>query len=155
MMCACILRSHATPTEGAFLFRGESCVLIFRHVICAVFGVFGYENFLFFRFCVHAGRGVTLLIPLYEVLVVPEVTQLLFGIDPDLAEVGLVAEQLLLEEVPVRDEHVLVHLEGDAVGPVEGGVAGGDGSRGLRDIFRHRAAENGVIFDSVESVQPA
>ena len=59
------------------------------------------ENLFFFLFYVHVGRGVTLLIPLYEVLVVPEVTQLLFGGDLDLAEVGLVAEQLLLEEVPI------------------------------------------------------
>ena len=87
-----------------------------------------------------------MLIPLYEVLVVPEVMRLLLAVGPNLAEGGLVVKQLLLEDVPVWDKHVLFHLQGDAVGPVEGRVAGGDGSRRLRDIFRHGAAENGMIF---------
>ena len=54
-----------------------------------------------------------MLIPLYDVLVVPEVTQLLLGGGPDLAKVSLVAEQLFVEEVPVWDKNVLLLLERD------------------------------------------
>ena len=103
-----------------------------------------------------ARRGVTLLILLLKVLVVQEVTQLLLDEGPDLADLTFLTEQIVVKDVPDWDEHVLVHLKGDVVGPVEERVlAGSDGCQGLRDIFRHRAAENGVIFDSIESVQPA
>ena len=54
-----------------------------------------------------------MLIPLYEVLVVPEVTQVLPGGGPDLAETGLVAEHLLVEEFPVWDKNVLRLLKRD------------------------------------------
>ena len=113
MMCSCILRSHATRTEGTFCSVVENCVLIFRHVTCAVFEVLRTK----ILFCVDAGRGVTLLIPLYEVLVVPEVAQLLLGGGPDLVDIGFVAEQLLFEEVPVWDEDDLLLLERNARGP--------------------------------------
>ena len=48
MLCSCILRSHATRTEGTFCSVAESCVLIFRNPACATFGVFVYRKF----FCV-------------------------------------------------------------------------------------------------------
>ena len=91
---------------------------------------------------------------LFGYQVVPEVTCLLLEVDTDLAEGGLVAEQFLVEDVPVGDKNVLLLLERRQGRPGPG-LAGGDGRRGLRDIFCHRAAENGVIFDSIESVQPA
>ena len=50
---------------------------------------------------------------------------------------------------PVGKQNVLVLRERRG-----GRLAGGDGSRGVRDIFCHRTAENGVIFDSIESVRP-
>ena len=58
-----------------------------------------------------------MLVPLYEVLVVPEVAQLLLGGDPDLTEIGLVAEQLLVEEFPIWDKDVLLLLERDTRAP--------------------------------------
>ena len=58
-----------------------------------------------------------MLVPLDEVLVVPEVAQLLLGGDPDLTEIGLVAEQLLVEEFPIWDKDVLLLLERDIRGP--------------------------------------
>ena len=78
-----------------------------------------------------------MLIPLYEVLVVPEVAQLLLGGVPDLAEISLVTEQLLVEDVPIWDNNVLLLLE-RGQGRPRAGIAGGDGRQGVRDIFRHR-----------------
>ena len=52
----------------------------------------------------RAGRGVTLLIPLYEVLVVPEVTQLLLDEGPDLADLTFLTEQIFVKDVPDWDE---------------------------------------------------
>ena len=104
------------------------------------------------RFCGRDGRGGTWL---FVSQVVPEVAFLPLVGAHELAEDGFVEEQVLVEVLPVRDKHVLVHLEGDAVGPVKGGVLAGDRSQRLRDIFCNRAAENGKNLDSVESVQPA
>ena len=64
-----------------------------------------------------AGRGVTLLIPLYEVLVVPEVTQLLLDEGPDLADLTFLTEQIVVKDVPDWDEDVLLLLERDTRGP--------------------------------------
>ena len=94
------------------------------------------------------------LISLYEVLVVPEVTQLLLGEGPDLAELALLAEQLVVKDVPVWDKNLLLLLKRGQGRPWTG-VAGGDGRPGVRDIFCHRAAESKVIFDSIEFVHPA
>ena len=72
MLYSCILRSHATRTEGAFCSVAGNYVLIFRHPVWAIYAVFG--DFLFGR---HTGRGGTLsLVPLYEMLVVPGIAQL-------------------------------------------------------------------------------
>ena len=151
MLCSCILRSHATRTEGTFCSVAGSCVLICRHVTCAVFEVLRTE----ILFCVDAGRGVTLLIPLYEVLVVQEVTQLLLDEGPDLADLTFLTEQIFVKDVPDWDGDVLLLLERGQRRPGVG-VAGGDGRRGVQDIFCHRTAESGVIFfDSIESVRPA
>ena len=111
----------------------------------------GVKFFRFSRFCVHVGRGVTLL---FGCQVVPEVTCLLLEVDTDLAEGGLVAEQFLVEDVPVGDENVLLLLERRQGRPGPG-LAGGDGRRGLRDIFCHGTAESKVIFDLIESARPA
>ena len=51
----------------------------------------------------------------------------------------------------VRDREVLV-LGVPLWGPR---ATGGDGGRGVRDIFCHRTAESKVFFDSVGSVHPA
>ena len=106
-------------------------------------------------FCVVAGRGVTLyLIPLYAVLVVAKVTQLLLDGGPDLAELALLTKQLFVKDIPVWDEDVLLLLE-RGQGRPGAGVVGGDRRRGLRDIFCHGTAESKVNFASIESVRPA
>ena len=84
----------------------------------------------------------------------PEVTQLLLDEGPDLADLTFLTEQIVVKDVPDWDEDVLLLLERGQRRPGVG-VAGGDGRRGVRDIFCHRTAENRVFFDSIESVRPA
>ena len=112
-MCSYILRSHATRAEGTIRSVAESCVLIFRRVTCAVFGGVRIQK----KNCVGAGRGVTLLIPLCEVQVVQGVTQLLLDEGPDLADLALLTEQVVVHDVPVWDEDVLLLLERNARRP--------------------------------------
>ena len=38
MVCSCIVRSHATPTEGTFCSVAESCDLILRHTLVPLLG---------------------------------------------------------------------------------------------------------------------
>ena len=64
-----------------------------------------------------AGRGVTLLIPLYEVLVVPEVTQVLLGEGANLADLTFLTEQIVVQDVPDWDGDVVLLLERDTRGP--------------------------------------
>ena len=104
MLCSCILQSHATRTERHFLFQGgKLCFNLSTPCVCH-----------FWCFCVqkvflrNAGRGGTWwLVPLYEVLVVPEVAQLLLIGGQDLAELVLPAGKLV-DEVPIGDENALL-----------------------------------------------
>ena len=48
MLCSCIVRSHATRTEGTFCSLAESCVMIFRHLVCATFGLWRTNSFVVF-----------------------------------------------------------------------------------------------------------